>query len=85
MAQLVLRQCSSPGVAPRLRGARLLLYAIKVLALLVMQKPATLKPSDREMVLVMERVHSSDLADEMALSHMCVCFFPCPWLGFLIA
>ena len=41
------------------------LYAIKVLATLVMQKPSTLKPRDREMVLVMERVHSSDLADEM--------------------
>ena len=30
-----------------------------------MQKPSTLKPCDREMVLVMERVHSADLADEL--------------------
>ena len=41
------------------------LFAIKVLATLVMQKPTILKPCDREMVLVMERVHSSDLAEEM--------------------
>ena len=41
------------------------LFAVKVLASLVMDKPSTLKPSDREMVLIMERVHSSDLADEL--------------------
>ena len=41
------------------------LFAVKVLATLVMDKPSTLKPCDREMVLVMERVHSSDLADEL--------------------
>ena len=41
------------------------LFAVKVLASLVMTKPSTLKPSDREMVLIMERVHSSDLADEL--------------------
>ena len=65
------------------------LYAIKVLAPLVMQKPATLKPCDREMVLVMERVHSSDLADEMGfvrtfryhndIFRLCCCSdCPCP-------
>ena len=42
------------------------LFAVKVLASLVMDKPSTLKPCDREIVLVMERVHSSDLADELS-------------------
>ena len=41
------------------------LFAVKVLASLFMDKPSTLKPSDREMVLIMERVHSADLADEL--------------------
>ena len=53
-------------MAPRYRGARLFtLFAVKVLASLVMDRASTLKPSDREMVLIMERVHSADLADEL--------------------
>ena len=41
------------------------LFAVKVLASRVMATPSILKPSDREMVLIMERVHSSDLVDEL--------------------
>ena len=43
------------------------LFAIKALASLVMRTPTVMKPADREMVLVMERVHSADLADELGL------------------
>ena len=42
------------------------LFAVKALASLVMMTPSVMKPADREVVLVMERVHSADLADELS-------------------
>ena len=44
------------------------LFSVKALASLVMMTPSVMKPADREVVLVMERIHSADLADE--LSHL---------------